>query len=50
MENEVISRTIPHLDGEKLHVATCVEICREVFDEVERAMALHKGMQCQHEA
>ena len=45
-----IADSIPHLDGEKFATALCVEACHDVFNEVERAMQLHKGMQCQHEA
>jgi hypothetical protein len=46
----VIEVAVPHLDGENLPTALSVEACRQVFHEVERAMELHKGMQCQHEA
>lgn len=32
------------------HFERAEQVCREVYYEVERAMSLHKGMQCQHEA
>ena len=45
-----VENELPHLDGENLATTRCVEACRDVFGEVQRAMAIHKGMQCQHEA
>ena len=43
----MIENELPHLDGENFATTRCVEACRDVFGEVRRAMAIHKGIQCQ---
>jgi hypothetical protein len=44
-----IEQVIPHLDGETLTCARNVEACQDIFHEVQRATAIHRGINSQHE-
>src|ERR1017187_8379793 len=48
--DEIVEEVIPHLDGNVSYdEIAAVETCREVWNEVRRAMVLHKGINSLHE-